>query len=120
MQTEPKISSTRVGGTGLFQALVMTRAQTPTTRSTRTNAFLFLFVLLALVFPAWGAAGEDVAARQDAMVISALVTAEETYLTLSPKMSALSKGLLNLRLPGPGAEAEAEAVFAPSVSVSDI
>jgi hypothetical protein len=52
----------------------------------------------------------------DAAVIRALVTAEETYLTLSPKMSALSKGLLNLRLPGPGTER----VFAPSVSVSDV
>jgi len=35
---------------------------------------------------------------------------------LSPKMSALSKGLLNLRLPGPGDET----VFAASVSLSDV
>src|SRR5438034_7796335 len=74
-------------------------------------------LLLALVFPAW----KKVEAREnspseDARRISALVTAEETLLTLSPKMSALSKGLLDLRLPGPGAEA----VFAPSVNVSDV
>src|SRR5207244_282937 len=52
----------------------------------------------------------------DATVISTLVTAEETCLTLSSKMSALSKGLLNLRLADPGTET----VFAPSVSVSDV
>src|SRR5262245_10241143 len=52
----------------------------------------------------------------DATVIRTLVTAEETCLALSPKMQALSKGLVNLRLPGPGTES----VFAPSVSVSDL
>ena len=54
-------------------------------------------------------------ANSDGAMISAVVTAEETCLTLSPKMSALSKGLLNLRLPGPGTET----AFAPSVNVSD-
>ena len=49
-------------------------------------------------------------------MISALVTAEETLLALSPKMSVLSKGLLTLRLPGPGAEE----VFTPSVEVSEL
>src|SRR5438477_634322 len=88
---------------------------------------------LTLVFPVWKkveqrphpvAVGVNAAATvekaapvtDDAAVISALVTDEETYLTLSPKVSALSKGLLDLRLPGP----ETDAVFAPSVSVSDI
>jgi len=52
----------------------------------------------------------------DASTISALVTAEETYLALSPKMNALSKGLLHLRLPGAGTET----TFAASVTVSDV
>src|SRR5256885_3558122 len=99
----------------------------------RPRALPRVLLLLALVFPVWKkveqrphpvAAGVDAAATgekaapvtDDAAVISALVTDEETYLTLSPKMSALSKGLLNLRLPGPGAQE----VFAASVSVSDI
>jgi ASPIC/UnbV protein/VCBS repeat protein len=60
--------------------------------------------------------GKPAAARDDDAVISALVTAEETCLILSPKMRALSKGLLELRLPGSGTGA----VFAASVSVSDI
>jgi hypothetical protein len=83
-------------------------------------------LLLALAFPAWKkidrwrhrvASGQNAAvSTEDARVISALVAGEETYLALSPKMSALSNGLLNLRLPDPAAEA----VFAPSVSVSDV
>lgn len=52
----------------------------------------------------------------DAAMIRALVAAEETTLKLNPKMGVLSKGLLNLRLPGPGTET----VFAPSASVSDV
>src|SRR5262245_13019756 len=55
---------------------------------------------------------------KDSAIISALVTSEETCLKLNPKLGALSKGLLNLRLPGPGTEAET--VFAPSVTVSDL
>ena len=97
----------------------MARAQA---RPTRPIGTVVVLLVLGLASPACrkaevgqGAAPGD-AASEDAAVISALVTAEETYLTLSPKMSALSKGLLNLRLPGPGAEA----VFAPSVSVRDI
>jgi len=54
--------------------------------------------------------------NNDAVVISALVTAEETSLKLNPKMALLSKGLLNLRLP----DSEAQTVFAPSVTISDI
>jgi len=57
-----------------------------------------------------------VVSGDDATVIRTLVTAEETCLALSPKMQALSKGLVNLRLPEPGTES----VFAPSVSVSDL
>ena len=92
----------------------------------RQPALLRALLLLALVFPAWKlvdrrpnrveARENSAVSGDDAALISALVTAEETYLKLSPKMSALSKGLLDLRLPGPGAEA----VFAPSVSVSDV
>jgi hypothetical protein len=97
----------------------------------RQPVILRALLLLVLVVPAWkrvdqwrnrAAVRTDVAliseeaAAKDAVVISTLVTAEETCLTLSPKMSALSKGLLNLRLPGPGTET----VFAPSVNVSDI
>lgn len=62
------------------------------------------------------AARRDKTAIADDAVVSALVTAEETCLALSPKMSVLSKGLLDLHLPAPGAET----VFAPSVSVSDV
>jgi hypothetical protein len=96
----------------------------------RPPALLRVLLLLALLFPACkkvdrhdeGAAGgdrvaiSDDAAVKDAALISSLVVSEETSLMLSPKMSALSKGLLNLRLPGPGTET----VFAPSVSVSDL
>ncbi|MBI4324294.1 MAG: VCBS repeat-containing protein [Chloroflexi bacterium] len=99
----------------------------------RQPALLRVLLLLALVFPTWkevdrrrhqvaaradapGIREKAAVAGDDAAVISALVTAEETNLKLSPKMSALSRGLLNLRLPGLGAEA----VFAPSVSVSDV
>jgi len=101
----------------------------------RQRTLARVLLLLAVVFSVWkkvdsgphgvaapvkaATTGEKAAATaDDAAVISALVTAEETYLTLSPKMSALSMGLLNLRLPGP--ETEAAAVFAPSVSISDI
>lgn len=49
-------------------------------------------------------------------MVSALVTAEETCMSLAPKMTALSRGLLDLRLPAPGAEP----IFAPSVNVSDL
>src|SRR5262249_51972918 len=52
----------------------------------------------------------------DSSVISALVTGEETLLKLTPKMSALSKGVLDLRLPGQAAET----IFAPSASVTDV
>src|SRR5688572_5767304 len=72
-----------------------------------------LLALLLLILPACKKA--DPMVRDDA-VVSALVTAEETCLSLAPRMNALSKGLLNLRLPGPGTEG----VFAPSVTVSDI
>jgi hypothetical protein len=99
----------------------MTRAQAPTTLSTATNGFpvlLSVLLLLSLIFPGWKKVEARDTALEDAAVISALVTAEETYLKLSPKMNALSQGLLNLRLPGPGAEPEA--VFASSVIVSDV
>jgi hypothetical protein len=94
----------------------------------RQPALLRVLLLLAMVLPACkkddrrrdqnATRGDKAVISDDAAVISALVTAEETYLTLSPKMNGLSKGLLNLRLPGPGVEAEA--VFAPLVRVSDL
>lgn len=89
---------------------------------------------LALVFPIWkltnrwaqngavqerGSVTEATApVKNDDAVISALVADEETYLVLCRKMSALSKGLLDLRLPGP--TADAESVFGASVTISDI
>ena len=56
--------------------------------------------------------------KRDGAVIRALVAAEETYLNLSPKMNALSKGLLDLRLPGP--TADAESVFSTTVTTVDL
>jgi hypothetical protein len=82
-------------------------------------ALLRVLLLLALVFPTWKKVGHwraRAVSAKDGPVISALVTAEETYLALEPKMRALSKGLLDLRLPGSGAEE----VFGASVRVSDI
>ena len=93
-------------GFTVFAALWVGRQQQP--------AILRVLLLLALVFPAWkivdhwrtraAVHGNVAVIGDDAAVIRTLVTAEETDLRLSPKMSALSKGLLNLRLPGPGTE----------------
>src|SRR5688572_30307377 len=91
-------------------------------RFIRTNAFLWFLALLPLIFTACNrsrdqaASSGDRAVKGDDAVISALVRAEETCLTLSPKMSALSKGMGTLQLPGPGAET----VFASSVDVADV
>ena len=74
-----------------------------------------VFTLLAVLLPACKKAQRTPVA-DDSAVISALVSAEETSLKLSPKMSALSAGLLELRLPGTGVES----VFASSVTVSDV
>jgi hypothetical protein len=54
--------------------------------------------------------------KGDDAVISAVVRDEETCLTLSGKMNALSKGLSSLRLPGPGGDA----VFGDEVTVTDV
>ena len=56
--------------------------------------------------------------KRDGAVIRALVAAEETYLNLSPKMNILSKGLLDLRLPGP--TEDAESVFSTTVTTVDL
>ena len=56
--------------------------------------------------------------KRDGVVIRALVAAEETYLNLSPKMNSLSRGLLDLRLPGP--TADAESVFSTTVTTVDL
>ena len=56
--------------------------------------------------------------KRDGAVIRTLVAAEETYLNLSPKMNILSKGLLDLRLPGP--TADAESVFSTTVTTVDL
>ena len=99
----------------------------------RQPAFFRLLLWLALVLPAWqeiqrwgergavraeapGRHEREATAEGDASMIRALVAGEETTLRLNPKMSALSKDLLNLRLPGPATEA----FFAPAVTVSDI
>lgn len=101
----------------------------------RQPAIVRVLLLLPLVFPVWnkihspawrvGVRDNTTTGTQqpaesvnDAPVISALVTAEETLLTLAPKMSALSKALLDLRLPG--TQTEAESVFARTVSVTDV
>ncbi len=100
----------------------------------REPALLRILALLAVVYPAWkiahrpppnAAALENKAvpapaysAKNDAALISALVTAEETYLVLERKMRILSQGLLDLRLPGPAAEATN--LFASAVAVTDI
>ncbi|MGE4183038.1 MAG: hypothetical protein AB7J34_24725, partial [Limisphaerales bacterium] len=51
-------------------------------------------------------------------VIRELVTTEETLLALARRLDLLSRGLLDLRLPGPSAEATG--VFAPTVQVRDL
>ena len=56
--------------------------------------------------------------KRDGAVIRALVAAEDTYLNLSPKMNILSKGLLDLRLPGP--TEDAESVFSTTVTTVDL
>ena len=56
--------------------------------------------------------------KRDGAVIRALVAAEETYLNLSPKMNILSKGLLDLRLPGP--TEDAESLFSTTVTTVDL
>src|SRR5262245_4935681 len=102
------------------------------TPSRKSAALLWgvLALMAAVAFGVWkiadrtsrtevlqGASDNTATAQQDddAAVISSLVTAEETCLMLNPKMSVLSKGLSDLRLPA----AEAAGVFASTVSVSD-
>ncbi|MCZ7638189.1 MAG: hypothetical protein M5U12_20395 [Verrucomicrobia bacterium] len=57
-------------------------------------------------------------APNDDAVISALVRDEETLLALAPKMDRLSRGLLDLRLPGPSADAQG--VFGSPLTVRDL
>src|SRR6185436_14190756 len=96
-------------------------------KSARTGKRLVLILLAACLCAAvaWGVyrkqrggpAGRGSSAEAvDSGLISAVVTDEETCLTLGSRMAALSKGLLDLKLPAPGAEG----VFAPSVTVSDV
>ncbi|HTG45696.1 MAG TPA: VCBS repeat-containing protein, partial [Verrucomicrobiae bacterium] len=113
------------------------RAQAPPKSSAGKKGFLLLLGIVAvggLFFFKWNGgrrgrspegfqAGAAVAANasptsDDASVISALVTAEETCLALSRKMNLLSKSLPELHLPG--SSGEAAAVFAPSVAISDL
>lgn len=77
--------------------------------------------LLSLATPAASAPATTApasAARIDDATVSALVTAEETALVLTRRLTLLAEGLKDLRLPGP--RTEAAAVFAPSVSVIDL
>jgi hypothetical protein len=102
------------------------RTQAPV-GSISTRALLWLVILLVpMLFGACDRKGRDQAAvgegpsgralKGDDAVISALVRAEETCLTLSGRMNALSEGLLKLRLPAPGSQS----VFAPEVMVADL
>lgn len=85
----------------------------------RQPVWMRVALVMALVFPVWKGVRlyrDSIAVRKDAEAISALVTAEETILALTPKMGALSKGLLDLRLPGPAEQF----LFAERVSVKDV
>ena len=82
----------------------------------RQGWLLRAVVLLALAIPISKIVQER--PPNDDAVIRALVAAEETYLNLSPKMNILSKGLLDLRLPGP--TADAESVFSTTVTTVDL
>ncbi len=100
----------------------------------RQGWLLRAVVLLALAIPVsktvkkWSAKRDThgntpatlaaISEKRDGAVIRALVAAEETYLNLSPKMNILSKGLLDLRLPGP--TADAERVFSATVTTVDL
>src|SRR4051812_2162662 len=92
----------------------------------RQPALLRVLLLLALGFPAWkivdqwrtraALQGNVAVSGDDAATIRPLVTAEETDLNLGRKMSAFSRGLLNLRLRG----RETKSFFGPAISVCDI
>jgi len=58
------------------------------------------------------------AVRGDDGLVRAVVTTEETLLVLSRRLDILTRGLLDLRLPGP--RDEAAAVFASVVSILDL
>ncbi len=77
-------------------------------------------VAVALLIPvmAMPATAAALSPGADDALVRALVTAEETGLIVSRKLEVLSKGLLDLRLPGP--DPEAAAVFASSVTVTDL
>jgi hypothetical protein len=89
-------------------------------RSPPNNAWLPFLLLLPLLFTACKRSSDNrqnpAALNADDAVISAVVAAEETCLTLNGKMNALSTGLLKLRLPAPGIEP----IFSPEVTVTDI
>lgn len=68
--------------------------------------------------PAAPAAGAVPPAQTDDVIIRAIVACEETQLVLARKLDALSKGLLELRLPAPAPEVSE--VFAPLVVTVDI
>ncbi|MDH7501188.1 MAG: FG-GAP-like repeat-containing protein [Verrucomicrobiota bacterium] len=93
-----------------------------------------LMAIVALVYPGWlllvhpslkmaqastsALAVQRPNMNEDDAVVSALVANEETLLNLSRKMAALSRGLLDLGLPGPAEDAQE--TFAPSVTVVDL
>ena len=68
----------------------------------RRSLFSRGIVLAALILPGWALfqnTGNNGSGSSDAEAISALVTAEETILALTPKLGILSKGLLDMQLP---------------------
>ena len=76
-------------------------------------------LLLLLAVPGWKAWEVREAkwvAQADAASIRRLVDAEETLLALTPRLGEASKGLMDLRLPGPGAKP----LFDEAVTVRDL
>lgn len=77
-----------------------------------------LIFAASVVFPAQGLVTDKPGPAGDDALVRAIVTSEETYLVLTRKLDVLSRGLLDLRLPGPSAEAAS--LFAPEVAIVDL
>ena len=89
----------------------------PRTGRTAGSKFIVLLAGVALLFIVWRIINRGSGPDDDAMVRS-LVTAEETALALSANMKALSRDVMEGRLPGPSTAAAG--VFAADLSVLDL